>query len=166
MHLFPDQPVARNYKTKEAAVVSHVRAALPGYDWVWDKRVEDGCSRRRPDLCLDLGYQVVVVEVDENQHEGYECSCENKRLMELSQDVGYRPLVMLRFNPDEYVGSEGINVSSCWGVTKQGIVRVKPSKVGEWERRLVALTHRLVYWLDVANVSDRMVVVEQLWFDA
>lgn len=164
MYIFPDKPVARNYKSKEAAVVEHVKAAFPDKDWVWDKRVEDGCSRRRPDLRVDLGYQVLLVEVDENQHDGYDCSCENKRLMELSQDVGHRPLVMLRFNPDDYVTGDGTKVTSCWGYTKQGLARVKPSKAAEWSRRLEALVERVAYWLDPAHVCDRMVQVEQLWF--
>ena len=51
-------------------------------------------------MLLDLGYQVVVVEVDENAHVGY--SCENKRLMKLSKDVFHRPIVFIRFNPDAY----------------------------------------------------------------
>jgi hypothetical protein len=165
MFLHPDKPVARNYKTKEAAVVEHVRHAFPDVDWVWDKRVDGGCSRRRPDLRVDLGYQVLVVEVDENQHEAYDCSCENKRLMELSADVGHRSLVMLRFNPDEYVAQNGAVVTSCWGYTKQGMSRVKPSRAVEWQTRLAALVERMAYWLDAAHVSDRTVLVEQLWFD-
>ena len=31
-----------------------------------------------------------------------DCSCENKRIMEISQDLGHRPIVFIRFNPDEY----------------------------------------------------------------
>ena len=79
MHLFPDNPVSRNYKTKERDVVDHVKTSFPGLSWVADRTVPGGCSRRRPDLLLDLGYQVIVLEVDENQHSAYDCSCENKR---------------------------------------------------------------------------------------
>ena len=43
-----------------------------------------------------------MVEVDENQHNNYDCSCENKRLMELAQDLGHRSMVVIRFNPDAY----------------------------------------------------------------
>ena len=35
------------------------------------------------------------VEIDENQHTNY--SCENKRTMEIFNDLGRRPLVMIRF---------------------------------------------------------------------
>ena len=64
------------------------------------------CSKRRPDLFLDLGYQILIIEIDENQHLDYDCSCENKRIMELSQDVGHKPIVFIRFNPDEYCNDE------------------------------------------------------------
>ena len=102
IHLFPDEHVVRNYKTKEKAVVEFVMSQFPieKYTWIIDKKVSDGCSKKRPDLLLDLGYQVIIIEVDENQHTDYDCSCENKRLMELSQDVGHRPIIFIRFNPD------------------------------------------------------------------
>jgi hypothetical protein len=47
------------------------------------------------------------IEIDENQHVAYDCSCENKRIMELSQDVGHRPIVFIRFNPDGYKDHKG-----------------------------------------------------------
>ena len=61
---------------------------------------------RRPDLMVDLGYQVVIIEIDENQHISYDCSCENKRLMQLSQDVGHRPVVFIRVHPDKIYNVE------------------------------------------------------------
>jgi hypothetical protein len=79
INLFPDKPVSHNYKTKEFAVVDFVKNKFPEITWISDKTVKDGCSRKRPDLLLDLGYQVLIVEIDENQHRDYDCSCENKR---------------------------------------------------------------------------------------
>ena len=72
---------------------------------------------KRPDLFLDFGYQVLIVEIDENQHQNYDCSCENKRLMELSQDVQHKPIVFIRFNPDDYMDQER-KISSCWTTNK------------------------------------------------
>ena len=80
---------------------------------------------------LDLGYQVIIVEIDENQHIDYDCSCENKRIMELSQDVGHRPIIFIRFNPDEYHVGESRH-SSCWGINKSGICVVKKTHKKEW----------------------------------
>lgn len=68
-------------------------------------------------MLLDLGYQIVIIEVDENQHVDYDCSCQNKRIMELSQDNWHRLIVFIRFNPDDYK-KDGINIPSCWGQDK------------------------------------------------
>ena len=39
--------------------------------------------------------------------------------MELSQDVGYRPIIFIRFNPDNYKTNLK-NITSCWGLNKKG----------------------------------------------
>lgn len=164
MHIFPDKPVTRNYKTKEFAVVEFVKSRFTELDWVYDKRVQDGCSRRRPDLLCDMGDQVLIVEVDENQHADYDCSCESKRLMELSQDVGHRPIVFIRFNPDAYAcAATTKNMPSCWAVNKAGVCAVKKSKVREWEGRLDVLGKQVEYW--AANRTTKMIEVVQLFFD-
>jgi hypothetical protein len=166
MNLFPDKPVTRNYKTKEFAVVEYVKTRFPGVDWVEDKSVNNGCSKKRPDLLLDLGYQILIIEVDENQHtgSGYECSCENKRIMELSQDVGHRPIVFIRFNPDKYV-KYGENVSSCWGINKNGICCVNESKKKEWSHRLSILEEQIEYWLNPLHTTNKIVETFQLFYD-
>ena len=102
MNLFPDKPVSRNYKTKEYSVVEYIKTKFPNLNWIADKIILGGCSKRRPDLLLDLFYQIIIIEVDENQHTDYDCSCQNKRIMELSQDLGHRPIIFIRFNPDDY----------------------------------------------------------------
>jgi hypothetical protein len=164
MNLFPDKPVSRNYKTKEYAVVEYVKTKFPEMSWVADKIVNSGCSKRRPDLLLDLGYQVIIVEVDENQHIDYDCSCENKRIMELSQDVGHRPIVFIRFNPDEYE-KDGINISSCWGCDKNGLCVVKKTKKNEWTERLHVLEETISYWINPENTTSKTIETIQLFYD-
>jgi hypothetical protein len=166
IHLFPDRPVVRNYKTKERAVVEYVLQQFPPetYSWIADKRVYDGCSNKRPDLFLDLGYQVIIVEVDENQHEQYDCSCENKRLMELSQDVNHRPLVFIRFNPDDYMTAEK-RITSCWAYNKLGVCTIKKTKQKEWTTRLEALRDQITYWTDSAHQTEKTVEVMHLFYD-
>jgi hypothetical protein len=164
MNMFPDKPVSRNYKTKEYSVVEHIKSKYQELTWVADKIVQGGCSRRRPDLLLDLGYQILMVEVDENQHTGYDCSCEHKRIMELSQDVSHRPIVFIRFNPDDYK-NEGKNVTSCWGIDKNGICGVKKSKQKEWEHRLESLETQIGYWIQSENKTNKTVEIIELFYD-
>ena len=118
IHLFPHKPISYNYKTKEKAVVDFVLGEFQSFMWITDKRVQYGCSKRRPDLLLDLGSHVLIIEVDENQHMDYDCSCENKRLMEISRDIGHRPLIFIRFNPDQYIDNKNNKITSCWKLNK------------------------------------------------
>jgi hypothetical protein len=163
MYMFPEEPVARNYKTKEKEVVDRIKERFSKYDWVYDKRIQDGCSRRRPDIFLDMGDCIIIVEIDENQHDEYECSCENKRLMEISQDVGHRPIVFIRFNPDDYKDESGKNVTSCWGENKNGILAIKKNKKVEWENRINSLLKEIEYWIE--NKTEKMLEVIQLFYD-
>jgi hypothetical protein len=164
INLFPDKPVSRNYKTKEYAVVEFVKNKFSNLSWIADKRIQDGCSKKRPDLLLDLGYQLIIIEIDENQHINYDCSCENKRLMELSQDVDHRPIIFIRFNPDDYK-KDGLNITSCWGVNKKGICVVKKSKVNEWVERLNALEEIINYWVDPINNTNKTIEIIQLFYN-
>ena len=164
INLFPDKHVSRNYKTKEYYVVEFVKNKFPNLSWIADKKIQDGCSRRRPDLLLDLGYQLIIIEIDENQHINYDCSCENKRLMELSQDVDHRPIIFIRFNPDDYK-KDGLNITSCWGINKKGICVVKKTKVNEWVERLNALEEIINYWIDPINNTNKTIEIIQLFYN-
>jgi hypothetical protein len=163
VYLFPDKPNSHNYKTKESSVVEYIQKEFQNKTIITDKKIQDGCSRRRPDILIDLGYQVIIVEIDENQHVDYDCSCENKRIMELSQDVGHRPLIFIRFNPDEYLDKENNKITSCWGIDKRGICSIKKSKTKEWNERLNILKEQIQYWID--NESSKTVEIFQLFYD-
>jgi hypothetical protein len=164
IHLFPDKPTTRNYKTKEKAVVDFVLSSFSSFTWITDKRVQDGCSRRRPDLLLDLGSHVLVVEVDENQHMDYDCSCENKRLMEISRDIGHRALIFIRFNPDGYFDNNENKIDSCWKINKKnGILHIPKIKTSEWKKRLEILQNHIEYWSK--HISNKTIETIQLFYD-
>jgi len=166
MNMFPDRPNSLNYKTKEKNVTDYIKNEFNNFDWVCDKRVNDGCSKRRPDLLLDLGYQVIIIEIDENQHNTYVCTCENKRIMELSQDVNHRPIIFIRFNPDSYIASNGKLVNSCWKINNNdGLCRLKKDKKKEWNFRLNSLKEQITYWTNPENITDKTIEVVQLFYD-
>ena len=142
----------------------YVKTKFPDVSWQADKIINGGCSKRRPDLLLDLGYQVIIVEVDENQHISYDCSCENKRMMELSQDLGHRPIVFIRFNPDNYI-KNGTNIRSCWSINKSGNCIVKKAQLAEWSQRLDVLRENINYWTDRENKTDKTIEIIQLFYD-
>ena len=164
IHLFPEKTVSRNYKTKERTVVEFVLQEFPQYPWTNDKQIQDGCSRRRPDLFVDFGYQILIIEIDENQHTGEnygDSSCENKRMMLLSQDVGHRPIVFIRFNPDDYYDKD-VHITSCFGINSLGICSVKKTKQKEWTQRLNLLRETIQYWCD--NRLEKTIEIIQLFY--
>jgi hypothetical protein len=164
INLFPDKQTTRNYKTKEKAVCDFVLENFPDMSWISDKKIQDGCSRRRPDLLLDLGYQIIIIEIDENQHIDYDCSCENKRLMELSKDLGHRNIIFIRFNPDDYKNNKNEKIKSCWSINKtNGILVVSSKDKKVWNMRLESLKSQIEYWIN--NKTDKMVEVIQLFYD-
>ena len=162
IHLFPEQKVSRNYKTKEGEVLNRIKEVYPNLTWVIDKMVQDGCSKRRPDLLLDMGTHIIIIEIDENKHTSYDCSCENKRLMELSQDVGHRPIVFIRFNPDAYTDITGNKISSCWKINSSGMMSLVTRKLLEWEERIKTLKTQIQYWID--NSSEKTIEIIELYY--
>jgi hypothetical protein len=153
-YLSPENKLVINFKTKERAVADFILEEFPNFSWNHDKKIIDGCSKRRPDFLLDYGYQVIIVEVDEFQHSDY--SCENKRLMEIARDLNFRNLIMIRFNPDNYINNNKEKIKSCW---KDG----KILKTSDWNNRLAVLKETIEYWL--INESDKLITIINLFYD-
>ncbi len=77
-------------------------------------------------MFLDMGSHVVIVEVDENKHDTYDRTCENRRMMEISQDLDHRHIVMIRFNHDRYIDPEKGKIPTPWMYTpKLGVSTIK-----------------------------------------
>ena len=148
-YLFPDQPT--RFKTRELKLKEYLQEIYPDKTIVHDKRVE--CHLYRPDFVFDMGSHTVVIELDENQHEKYDTSCDNKRLMSIFQGLGSRPMVMIRFNPDRYD-----DISGCFKKDGQLTGNGK-----EWKKRTGQLKDRIDYWL--STEPGREISVEHLFFD-
>ena len=154
--------ISRNYQVKENEVLSFVAEKFSSCIIVRDSRIQDGCSARRPDLQSDLGFQVIIVEVDENQHQTYDCSCENKHIMQLSQDVGRRKIVFICFNPDAYI-ENSVKIDSCFARNKLGFLVIPKSKQAEWEHHLNVLHDTIKCWMKYK--TSKTVEVVQLFYD-
>lgn len=141
---FPDHKLSRNHNTKEKIVYQFMKSKLINLDIVRDKTIKDGCSKRRPDIYMDMGSHVII-EVDEYQHSSYDNICENKRVMELSMDINHRPIVFIIFNPDNYIKPGGEKISSCWKLTKSEKMTIRDTQ--EWEMRLETLFKKVSYWI-------------------
>jgi hypothetical protein len=162
IHNFPDNEIVRNYKTKERIVVDYIKTEFIEEKWVSDKKIQGGISNRRPDLMLNYSDYTIIIEIDENQHQKYDCSCENKRLMEISQDLKYKNIIFIRFNPDGYISNNKI-IKSCWSVNKNGLYVIDKKKEKEWNERLLILKQQIQYWIE--NKPDKMIEIIELFYD-
>lgn len=162
IHLFPDNKITRNYKTKERRIVDSLKSDFSELNWIHDKKIEDGCSKYRPDLLLDMGSHIIIVEIDENKHTNYDCSCENKRLMSLSQDLHHRPIIIIRFNPDSYKNEKGELIKSCWKNNKLGLTEIEKTKQVEWDERLNCLKNQIKYWIE--NPTEKILEIVELFY--
>jgi hypothetical protein len=160
--LFPDKPISRYYCTKEQAVYEFIKKTYPDFDVTKNKQINGGCSKRRPDIVFDFGSHVVIIEIDEHRHRHKRYSCETKRMFQIMQDTGCRPIIFVRFNPDGYTNKRGTSIKSCWDHTSKGLPRIKPSKKAEWEHRLNTLKTLLDDLIN--NEPTKEFTVHQLFY--
>jgi hypothetical protein len=83
--------------------------------------------------------------------------------MEISQDLAYRPIVFIRFNPDSYIDEDGYKFKSCWKTNGKGILTLNPDKKQDWNTRLDSLKDYVEYWID--EIPEKCVTIESLYFD-
>ena len=140
----------------------------------FDKMIEGGCSKHRPDLFIDFGTHCLIIEIDENQHTNY--SCEQKRMISLYEDINghtlinsvtssvedvsdidFRKIVFIRFNPDGY--NEGSQkYKSPFGYTPTGMISINKD---EMTRRIA----RLVDQIDaVKEEPSELLTIHYLFF--
>jgi hypothetical protein len=141
----------------------HMRDALkesfPEINMIFNKQVDNSCSARRPDVRIEKLTHSIIVECDENQHSSAGYSCENKRLMEIFQDLGNRPLVVIRFNPDKYITTEGIKIPSCFGQTMTGQLKLDKK---EWKSRIEILTKMITQYNE--NIPTQELTIITLFY--
>ena len=82
--------------------------------------------------------------------------------MEISQDLCFRPIVFIRFNPDNYKNGDK-NITSCWGTNQKGIHNIKKSKEKEWNNRLEILYTHIEHWIN--TVPDKTIEIDYLFYD-
>jgi hypothetical protein len=85
-------------------VFEAIQTSIPEEKMTHDKVIDGGCSKHRPDIFIDKLTHVVIVEIDENKHSGYDFACEIRRINELYTSVAFRPIVLIRVNPDKFEG--------------------------------------------------------------
>lgn len=127
---------------------------------VFGKKVHNGCSDRRPDIRIECLAHTIVVECDEDQHKQSAYLNDSERTEEIFQDLGSRPLVMLRFNPDSYT-EDGRRLQGCFSTTESGAFLPDGR---EWNWRLKELARAIRLYLK--NIPEEEITVKYLFYDS
>lgn len=150
---------------KENYVNDVLKLRLPEYQFVHNKIVDGGCSLKRPDWRYECFSHSVLLELDEQQHKSASYSCENKRTMTLFRDLGDRPMVLIRFNPDAYLkfttDGEKVIHPGCFTINQE---------TGRLDVGLVEFNSRLdqlcvVLKQAIAFVPDKELTITYLYYD-
>ena len=104
---YPNERIPRRFKRKQNYIHDKLVDSYGENFFEYDKRIEGGCSSRKPDWFKDCITHSIIIECDEDRHENNSTICEHKRLMILFEDLGNRPIVFIRFNPDKYGNTKG-----------------------------------------------------------
>ena len=152
---YPEINLPRRYKLKENHMVESLKDHFPDVKFHFDKTVKDGCSRRRPDVRIEKFIYTIIIECDENRHLGYDEICDNKRTMEIFQDLGDRPVIFIRFNPDKYT-EDGETIPSCFDGTNL--------KKREWNKRIKELVKTINKYYTLDEIPEKEITMEYLFY--
>lgn len=158
-YLNPDDPRLTNYKVKEHAFMLPLAEIYP--DIILDKTISGGCSKRRPDGFIECLSYSIIIEIDEDQHVGYETLCDNRRTMELFEDLGARPIIFIRLNPDSYK-IDGKVVKGCFIRTKAGELKLVKKELSE---RFAALQEAVESAINDGIPSKELTYVKLFYSD-
>lgn len=133
--------LAKQNEVKE--VLDRNGIVYSSYDKVIDQAI---CGRERPDFVIEAATHVIVLEVDEHQHNDRHPECEMYRMINISQSFGGTPVIFLRYNPDTF---------------KVGRMKIDTKKGDRYERLLTAIEYLRDYYAE----PDYFLSVAYLFYD-
>jgi len=167
---YPDHKNSTLYKIKERYLRDELRVKFPNnnINMIFDKKVKDGCSSRKPDVLIDCLTHSIIIECDEEQHKNYKC--EERRIHELYLDLGDIPLILIRFNPDGYINENNEKIEGCFKplIKIEDIHKRKFYNINkkEWNKRIDILVNEIKKYLDFDNIKDTFLYREiRLFYD-
>ena len=156
-YYYPNDEIPRRYKKKQHYFNEKLIEEFGADFFQYDKKIKCGCSGRMPDWFIDCFKYSIIIELDEDQHK-YE-SCDDKRMMELFTDLGNRPLVLIRINPDKYEGRTKKR-KGCFDFDEKNTLICNEKK---FNKRFNTLVEMIKYYLN--NEPEKEVTMQKLFFN-
>lgn len=160
INIFPEEAKnSRMKNSKELHIIQYIMKQIPDKNFVFNKKINNS----RPDIILKLENQIIIIEIDEEQHKDYNQICEKKRVNELFCDLQYKNIILIRFNPDKYIDSYKNTKESCFKLSDNGkcILDLKQKK--EYEKRMKKLIDTITYYIN--HNTDEVFTTIYLFYD-
>ena len=161
----PDKKPSR-LKVKEEEVVNYLKQELNDIQMITDKQlIGDGiCLKNRPDVLIHLNKHSIIIEIDEDQHKNsnYNPICDEARINNIQEALN-RPIIIIRFNPDDYT-ENGRKIKSCFkNDEKTGFKVIPKNQQQNWDNRLAKLKQTIIN--EISNYTDEPVKIIKLFYD-
>ena len=163
IYQFPEAEITKNYRIKEKHVTDYIAKSFPEIFITFNKQINGGCSKRRPDIFIGLSTHSIIIEIDEEQHKKYDDLCEKVRINELYTDLGDRPLILIRFNPDAYI-KDGKKMPSSFKTHRSLDVPIIANEE-EWSMRIDLLTETIEKYINNIPQEKDQLTIEYLFFN-
>ena len=146
--LNPNDKRCKRIKFKENEMIKYIQETFKDLNWICDNSLigDNMCLKYRPDVLLHLNNHSIIIECDEKQHRHYKDNntCENSREHQIQEALN-RPVVFIRFNPDEYLDFNNKKVMSCFNVDKKlGFNTIPKNQESRWITRLETLKNTVL----------------------
>jgi hypothetical protein len=150
-------PSIYNRQIKEFTVRHYISMQFRNLSWIFDKTIEGGISNRRPDIHLQLYDRLVIIEIDEHQHNNY--TDEEQRIIDLKYDTN-KPIMIIRLNVDKYTKADGTKVKSPWGIDKDGLCYIR--NIYDWNFRMNHLRLMITYTF-ICDIIEKCYIIHMYY---
>ena len=164
-YLYPNDNRCKRIKLKENEVKIYIQENFKDLSFIFDEPIKgDGlCINKRPDILLNLNKHSIIIEIDENQHKLYDVGCDDSRTL-IIQEALNRPIIFIRFNPDDYVDENNKKILSPFKIDKKlGLTTIPEENENEWNNRLLKLKETIKNNLEYK--SEEPIRIIKLFYD-
>ena len=161
--LYPNAKDSKKYLFKQKEIEAVIRDKYSDNNIItFDKPLPSSKIKYRPDILFQFANYNLIVEIDENQHENYDCMCEYKRLSEIQETLDNKLLIVIRFNPDEYLDEDNKKIYGMFN--KDNSLKIKKK---EFDLRMKKLIDTIEYYIENNKDFENKYVpiIEYLYYD-
>lgn len=123
---------------KEHTIISLMLPHFIDLPWVFNKKISHSLHKRRPDAFVIMKEKVLIIEIDEYSHDRSSYVIDNdRRNKDMMEDLFYKDVAIIRFNPDSYVKNNTYH-GSCFTEKEGEIVVADENRLNGRMNKLVS----------------------------